>query len=107
HDRIRRGPVFSREESGEAARLDRRGARLREDAPGERRDAGEKARDPKGDREEASRLADRQPPRRERDRLLLLSRRPFARADHHTGRSEEHTSELQSPYDLVCRLLLE
>src|SRR5437867_25507 len=30
----------------------------------------------------------------------------------HTGRvgysrSEEHTSELQSPYDLVCRLLLE
>src|SRR5207248_10496955 len=26
---------------------------------------------------------------------------------HHLGRSEEHTSELQSPYDLVCRLLLE
>src|SRR5207248_11314754 len=26
------------------------------------------------------------------------------RSDH---RSEEHTSELQSPYDLVCRLLLE
>src|SRR5437867_7309608 len=25
----------------------------------------------------------------------------------HIGRSEEHTSELQSPYDLVCRLLLE
>src|SRR5207248_9835371 len=27
----------------------------------------------------------------------------------HSGasRSEEHTSELQSPYDLVCRLLLE
>src|SRR5207248_8922366 len=24
-----------------------------------------------------------------------------------TLRSEEHTSELQSPYDLVCRLLLE
>src|SRR5207248_10320709 len=24
-----------------------------------------------------------------------------------TKRSEEHTSELQSPYDLVCRLLLE
>src|SRR5438094_2618475 len=23
------------------------------------------------------------------------------------ARSEEHTSELQSPYDLVCRLLLE
>src|SRR5207248_9327530 len=26
---------------------------------------------------------------------------------HLVGRSEEHTSELQSPYDLVCRLLLE
>src|SRR5438094_2177147 len=25
----------------------------------------------------------------------------------HADRSEEHTSELQSPYDLVCRLLLE
>src|SRR5437867_11726761 len=25
----------------------------------------------------------------------------------HLERSEEHTSELQSPYDLVCRLLLE
>src|SRR5207248_11746207 len=25
----------------------------------------------------------------------------------HECRSEEHTSELQSPYDLVCRLLLE
>src|SRR5438094_7337004 len=32
-------------------------------------------------------------------------------AGHHVAargiRSEEHTSELQSPYDLVCRLLLE
>src|SRR5437867_11500375 len=26
---------------------------------------------------------------------------------HLASRSEEHTSELQSPYDLVCRLLLE
>src|SRR6266705_4329883 len=26
---------------------------------------------------------------------------------HGALRSEEHTSELQSPYDLVCRLLLE
>src|SRR5437867_2426544 len=26
---------------------------------------------------------------------------------HRRSRSEEHTSELQSPYDLVCRLLLE
>src|SRR5207248_6922176 len=29
------------------------------------------------------------------------------RATDDLGRSEEHTSELQSPYDLVCRLLLE
>src|SRR5207248_3780951 len=28
-------------------------------------------------------------------------------AGHAAERSEEHTSELQSPYDLVCRLLLE
>src|SRR5207248_6865727 len=27
--------------------------------------------------------------------------------DADAARSEEHTSELQSPYDLVCRLLLE
>src|SRR5437867_9778639 len=27
--------------------------------------------------------------------------------DESFSRSEEHTSELQSPYDLVCRLLLE
>src|SRR2546430_11599201 len=27
--------------------------------------------------------------------------------DHHGGRSEEHTSELQSQSNLVCRLLLE
>src|SRR5699024_11543730 len=26
---------------------------------------------------------------------------------HHLARSEEHTSELQSRFDLVCRLLLE
>src|SRR5438876_3218395 len=34
---------------------------------------------------------------REQDRLL----------QHHRERSEEHTSELQSPVHLVCRLLLE
>src|SRR5699024_12622394 len=28
-------------------------------------------------------------------------------AEHHRPRSEEHTSELQSRFDLVCRLLLE
>src|SRR2546426_6924896 len=30
-----------------------------------------------------------------------------ARPGHTGGRSEEHTSELQSPCNLVCRLLLE
>src|SRR6266516_8219819 len=35
---------------------------------------------------------------------LLRPRRPRRTARE---RSEEHTSELQSPYDLVCRLLLE
>src|SRR5207248_6455894 len=33
--------------------------------------------------------------------------RPNSCASSRTDRSEEHTSELQSPYDLVCRLLLE
>src|SRR5438094_4692105 len=32
---------------------------------------------------------------------------PRACARRFSSRSEEHTSELQSPYDLVCRLLLE
>src|SRR5437867_5223169 len=37
-----------------------------------------------------------------------LLRRVYAdRRYHPSERSEEHTSELQSPYDLVCRLLLE
>src|SRR5207248_7658986 len=38
-----------------------------------------------------------------RDRAIESAR---ARADS-MARSEEHTSELQSPYDLVCRLLPE
>src|SRR5256885_7784144 len=32
---------------------------------------------------------------------------PITRADVQPARSEEHTSELQSPCNLVCRLLLE
>src|SRR5277367_7101508 len=32
---------------------------------------------------------------------------PAARSPSNTPRSEEHTSELQSHHDLVCRLLLE
>src|SRR5207248_9589880 len=34
-------------------------------------------------------------------------RAPVAVSASARRRSEEHTSELQSPYDLVCRLLLE
>src|ERR1039457_7708464 len=37
--------------------------------------------------------------------LPILSGRPQFKFCHH--RSEEHTSELQSPCNLVCRLLLE
>src|SRR6266705_4765599 len=32
---------------------------------------------------------------------------PHLTVELHVLRSEEHTSELQSPYELVCRLLLE
>src|SRR5574340_1346666 len=45
-------------------------------------------------------------------RSASLQRRPCDGAVHRAGidvpeRSDEHTSELQSPKDLVCRLLLE
>src|SRR5699024_5214163 len=42
--------------------------------------------------------------------LALLAKYPTPKALKHAGkhrRSEEHTSELQSRFDLVCRLLLE
>src|SRR5256885_9161448 len=35
------------------------------------------------------------------------TQRPAVRGTHDVPRSEEHTSELQSPCNLVCRLLLE
>src|SRR5437763_3142533 len=39
---------------------------------------------------------------------LVCGGQPFAgRIEHRQARSEEHTSELQSPMYLVCRLLLE
>src|SRR5256885_13088662 len=38
--------------------------------------------------------------------LALYQNPPYALRDF-AGRSEEHTSELQSPCNLVCRLLLE
>src|SRR2546421_2473686 len=50
--------------------------------------------------------------RSDRDRPHLLQREPSIDDDRkphwrHAKRSEEHTSELQSRSDLVCRLLLE
>src|SRR2546428_7053242 len=59
----------------------------------------------------------RRPPRSTLFPYTTLFRSPPAQDDHHRdcrqevrsagGRSEEHTSELQSRSDLVCRLLLE
>src|SRR2546426_6111292 len=46
----------------------------------------------------------RKPHTRNRDGLPFAF---FARATLNLTRSEEHTSELQSPCNLVCRLLLE
>src|SRR5256885_12358738 len=42
-----------------------------------------------------------------RDKLLMNAVRVAYRDVLYGGRSEEHTSELQSPCNLVCRLLLE
>src|SRR5699024_11922729 len=39
--------------------------------------------------------------------VILLQRDQISILDTILGRSEEHTSELQSRFDLVCRLLLE
>src|SRR3989454_9212530 len=46
---------------------------------------------------------ERTPPSRRRTRV----RQPAAAWEGESRRSEEHTSELQSPCNLVCRLLLE
>src|SRR5690606_40782129 len=40
-------------------------------------------------------------------RLVAVAAAEFAVADRQVARSEEHTSELQSRENLVCRLLLE
>src|SRR5438094_4495073 len=48
------------------------------------------------------------PPGRHHDlEVVVLRVRTHVEAGAEIFRSEEHTSELQSPYDLVCRLLLE
>src|SRR5207248_6947198 len=49
----------------------------------------------------------RSPFSRLESRLLLRFTEAIFQRPHGKVRSEEHTSELQSPYDLVCRLLLE
>src|SRR5699024_12671332 len=41
------------------------------------------------------------------NRIFPRDDRPWEAADTLKNRSEEHTSELQSRFDLVCRLLLE
>src|SRR5256885_8521393 len=51
-------------------------------------------------------LRGQQEPDHHRQRLVLQIRSAHRRP-HPRGRSEEHTSELQSPCNLVCRLLLE
>src|SRR5207248_11175003 len=42
-----------------------------------------------------------------RTNFAARARAARIQSDAARARSEEHTSELQSPYDLVCRLLLE
>src|SRR2546426_4284238 len=56
-----------------------------------------------------SRLPTSTPPGFERSELLAHARLALAIDERHEEvlRSEEHTSELQSPCNLVCRLLLE
>src|SRR5215211_8514671 len=49
----------------------------------------------------------RRPAARRRVALLSHALRPARRASRRAPRSEEHTSELQSHSELVCRLLLE
>src|SRR2546430_9563382 len=50
---------------------------------------------------------DRRDPVDDLQRVQLPSQPHPAPAGHHRVRSEEHTSELQSQSNLVCRLLLE
>src|SRR5437763_15274539 len=53
--------------------------------------------------EAGTRLIDRQP----HPIVVILVEGDAKRCVEHDARSEEHTSELQSPMYLVCRLLLE
>src|SRR2546429_6668640 len=55
-------------------------------------------------KQDAARGCERFDPRSDVD---SIAREPLRFDDHLAGRSEEHTSELQSRLHLVCRLLLE
>src|SRR5256885_6956780 len=55
----------------------------------------------------AARLADVDIDRVRPERREARSRRGVLKGEARLRRSEEHTSELQSPCNLVCRLLLE
>src|SRR5207248_9865948 len=74
-------------------------------SPAPSRNPGRSTRPPRGRSAQSPPPAARHPSTSRRAR----SRRPSAPPDGSPPlpRSEEHTSELQSPYDLVCRLLLE
>src|SRR2546426_5961767 len=67
-------------------------------SPGPTRDRGPRARAARARRVRAGQAAARGAP---------AGRDRHDRGGPHRGRSEEHTSELQSPCNLVCRLLLE
>src|SRR3989475_406233 len=60
-----------------------------------------------GLRPDCRRIQPEQPWPLGREPHLFAVDRPDQLAHHRTGRSEEHTSELQSQSNLVCRLLLE
>src|SRR2546426_8578945 len=57
--------------------------------------------------EAACRLGSEYKPGRPDVAFLVEPDGTISRGLHEKGRSEEHTSELQSPCNLVCRLLLE
>src|SRR5207248_11366755 len=76
--------------------------------------ADDRRRHPKAESADRMLRREPQPARRgrlrHRDPARVRVRRAHERKPGHRSpdlRSEEHTSELQSPYDLVCRLLLE
>src|SRR5207248_8433157 len=55
----------------------------------------------------AARGVERLPPAPASIQIPVPSSATHRNRERRAIRSEEHTSELQSPYDLVCRLLLE